>query len=222
MRIFIENYFKIGLTILLIVLLVALNRNMTGMDLSITSVKLYLESKGNLAPLFYIILFTIVPLTLFPDAFLVIACGMVFGFYKGFIYTVIGAACGATLSFYLARYFGAGLVNKFNSHKLIKFDQTFKKNGFLIIFALRLIPLFPFDLISYSAGFSKVQYRPFILATIIGAIPGMMVYVNLGDKFLNIGSNSFYLAIMALVLLVVFSAIFKKSKSFKNIINMNE
>lgn len=85
-----------------------------------------------------------------------------------------------------------------------------KKNGFLIVFLLRLVPLVPFDIISYSAGFSSIRFRDFISATLVGIIPGVVVYANIGAQSLAFGTNSFYLSIAFLVGLIVFSLIFKK------------
>ena len=170
----------------------------------------YVLSYGDFAPLVFIILFTIVPLTLFPDALLAIAGGLIFGLYEGSIYIMIGAMCGATLSFYISRFYGSWLKDKLKNEKLIDIDKNIQKNGFLIIFLLRLVPLVPFDIISYSAGFSSIKYKDFILATFIGIIPGVVVYANIGAESLNFGTNSFYLSIAFLLGLVVVSMMFKK------------
>lgn len=217
MKILKKKAIRITLTMLILLLLYILNRSIILNNFSVSNVKLYLESKGAMAPLIYILIFTIVPLTLFPDAFLVIAAGTVFGFSYGTIYTIIGAGCGATLSFYVARLLGHNIFYT-QKNPLFNFDERMSGKGFIIIFILRLIPLFPFDLISYSAGLSKVLYRDFITATIIGALPGILVYVNIGDKILDIGSSSFYLSIAVLLILIVLSVILKNSKYFKSLI----
>lgn len=178
---------------------------------SASEIKEYVLSFGVYAPIVFIILFTIVPLTLFPDAILAIAGGLIFGIFEGSIYIMIGALCGATLSFYIARVYTPWLKEKLAHEKLLDIEKNVQKNGFLIVFLLRLIPLVPFDIISYSAGFSSIRYRDFILATFIGIIPGVIVYANIGAQSLGLGSNSFYLSIAFLIGLIVFSLSFKKS-----------
>ncbi|WZL74967.1 TVP38/TMEM64 family protein [Clostridiaceae bacterium 35-E11] len=180
-------------------------------------IKTYLHSFGVWAPIIFIILFTFVPLTLFPDAILAVAGGMVFGLYEGFVYTMIGALCGATLSFYIARILGQNCVKRFIKHDITRFEDVLQKNGFFIVLLLRLIPLLPFDVISYSAGISKIKYKDFVLATILGTIPGILVYVNLGDKSTQIGTNSFYLSVALLILLFVGSMFLKQKVSLKRI-----
>jgi len=103
-----------------------------------------------------------------------------------------------------------------------------KKGGFFLVFILRLIPLFPFDVISYVAGFSGVKFKDFALATILGTIPGIFVFVNVGDKATDISSSNFYLSIALLVGLFVLSFFLKKKVSIdkfaktKNAIADNE
>jgi len=75
---------------------------------------------------------------------------------------------------------------------------------------LRLIPLFPFKIVSYSAGLSDVRFKDFALATTIGSLPGIIVYTNLGDKTTVFGSKDFYLSIGLLIGLFIISFIMKK------------
>lgn len=178
--------------------------------------KNYIQSFGIFAPIVFIILFTLVPLTLFPDSILAIAGGMIFGITKGSVYIIIGAVCGGSLSFFISRLLGKGFVNKLIKKDINKLDNNIKENGFILILLLRLIPLFPFDIISYSAGLSKIRYKDFILATVLGVIPGVLVYANLGDKSTEIGSKGFYISIALLILLFVSSIYLKKhAKKFE-------
>lgn len=174
-------------------------------------VKKFVLSYGTYAPIIFIILFTFVPLTLFPDAILAIAGGLIFGLVQGSLYVMIGALFGATLSFLIARFYGDWLRAKLQGEKLLNIDRSVKQNGFLIVFLLRLIPLVPFDIISYSAGFSSIRYKDFILATLFGIIPGVLVYANIGAQSLDFGSNNFYFSIALLIGLIVLSMFFKKS-----------
>ena len=169
----------------------------------------------------YIVLFTIVPLTLFPDSILAIAGGMIFGLVNGTIYTMIGAVCGGSLSFYLSRTFGQTLL-KFllGKHSNLSIEK-FKGKGFLFILFLRLIPLIPFDIISYSAGLSEIKYKQFILATVFGIIPGVLVFTNIGDKSIDIGSDAFYVSLALLIGLIASTVIVKKKISIKQMNNEN-
>jgi uncharacterized membrane protein YdjX (TVP38/TMEM64 family) len=177
------------------------------------NVKVFVECYGVFSPVIYIILFTFVPLTLFPDSILAIAGGMCFGMVGGFIYTMIGASFGGALSFFLARTLGHKVFNKFIKKDISKLEAAIKNKGFALVFALRLIPLFPFDVISYAAGFSGVKFKDFALATILGTIPGIFVFINIGDKSAQTTSSSFYVSIALLIGLLVISYALKKRVS---------
>jgi len=195
--------------IVFIAIFILLTTKFISNDLDIYSIKRYISSFGILAPIIYIIMFALVPLTFFPDSILAIASGLVFGFYKGYIYTTIGALIGGSLAFFIARYLGYDLVKKISNEKLSNLDKLINENGFYIIFLLRLIPLFPFDVISYGAGLTNVKYKHFLLATLFGTIPGIAVFTNIGAKALNISSTGFYTSIAMLILLFIISIILK-------------
>lgn len=209
-----DHKLKFILLVLLIVFaLFFLNKHNVLKGFTPSDVKEYVMTFGAYAPLLYIVLFTFVPLTLFPDSILAIASGMIFGLVQGFIYTMIGALCGATLAFFLARFLGKDILQGLFKKKLDQTDLV-STNGFIFILMLRLIPLFPFDVISYSAGLSNIKYKSYLPATMLGIIPGIFVFTNIGNQSLNINSSGFYISISLLILLVVASFIIKKKYNF--------
>ncbi len=213
---------KYSITLICVILLTyLLNKSNLIKGLSPIEIRDYIISFEVYAPLIYIVLFTIVPLTLFPDSILAIAGGMIFGLVNGTIYTMIGAVCGASLSFYLSKTFGQTLL-KFllGKHSNLSIEK-FKGKGFLFILFLRLIPLIPFDIISYSAGLSEIKYKGFILATVFGIIPGVLVFTNIGDKSIDIGSDAFYVSLALLIGLIAITVIIKKKISVKQMNNEN-
>lgn len=189
------------------------------MNLGVDDIKNYVESFGKLGPIIYIIMFSLVPLTLFPDSILAISSGIIFGLVNGYIYTAIGALIGATISFYISRKLGRNVVKKLTKEKLDKVENMINEKGFFIVLILRLIPLFPFDVISYGSGLTSIKYKDFLLATFFGTIPGIFVFVNIGVQSVNIGSKSFYLSIIGLILLLVVSIILKNIFITKNLEN---
>lgn len=171
----------------------------------VEEIKTFVLGFGIYAPLIFILLFTLAPLIFFPDGILALAGGLIFGFYAGSFYIIIGALCGGTLSFYIARFYGKWLHEKLAHEKIINFQKSVKKHGFVMILLVRLVPLVPFNIISYSAGFSTIRYRDFFFATLLGMIPGVLVYANIGAQSLAFGSREFYSAIALLIMLVFIS-----------------
>lgn len=175
----------------------------------VEAIKTFVLGFGIYAPLIFILLFTLAPLIFFPDGILALAGGLIFGFAWGSIYIVLGALCGGTLSFFLARLYGNKMREKLAHEKLIHFQKSVKKHGFIMILLLRLVPLVPFNIISYSAGFSTIRYVDFFFATLLGMLPGVLVYANIGAQSLAFGNHEFYISISLLVALVVVSMILK-------------
>lgn len=205
-----QNTAKYIVSIVVIGVVAFLIYKISSMNLGIKDIQNYIEGFGAFAPLVYIIIFALVPLTLFPDSVIAIAGGLVFGFFKGYIYTTIGALIGGTISFYISRFLGRDVVKKLTKDKLDSVEKMINEKGFTIVFLLRLIPLFPFDVISYGAGFTSMKYKDFATATVLGTIPGILVFTNIGAKSVNIGSSSFYISIAALILLLFVSMLLKK------------
>lgn len=189
--------------------------NRTGLlsEVSPESIREFISGFGAYAPLIYIILFAIVPLTFFPDSVLAVSSGLIFGLVKGSLYTMIGAFLGGTLAFFISRTLKKDFIDVLTKGKYDKFHSKIEINGFFTVLILRLIPLFPFDIISYGAGLSKVSYRDFMIGTLIGIIPGVLVFVNIGASSVHMDSSRFYVSISMLIGLFLLSFVLKKKFS---------
>jgi uncharacterized membrane protein YdjX (TVP38/TMEM64 family) len=121
-------------------------------------------------------------------AVLSLASGAIFGTVMGTIYVNIGATTGAVLAFLAARYlFHDAVQNKFGT-RLEKINSELEKAGFNYLLSLRLVPVFPFFLINFAAGLTKIPLLTFFLGTMIGIIPGSFVYCNAGASLATINS----------------------------------
>ena len=76
-----------------------------------------------------------------------------------------------------------------------------------IFFILRLVPLVSYNLINYAAGITKIRYGNYMLSTIAGILPGTIVFLNMGDKLLNIRSMEFVISVVLLLALTVISIV---------------
>lgn len=78
------------------------------------------------------------------------------------------------------------------------------RRGFLFLVLLRLIPAFPYNLINYAYGLSSMDYKTYILASVIGIIPGTFAFISIGDHMLDPSSPGFWisLGLMGLLLFV--------------------
>jgi uncharacterized membrane protein YdjX (TVP38/TMEM64 family) len=111
---------------------------------------------------------------------LTLAGGFVFGGVVAGIYVVFGATIGATLIFLAARTAFGDVLRGRAGAGLAKMEDGFRQNAFQYLLVLRLVPLFPFWLVNLVPAFLNVKLSTYVLATIIGIIPGTFVYAHVG------------------------------------------
>lgn len=130
--------------------------------------------------LIYVLLYAVRPLIVFPSTVLTLAGGFVFGPVLGVIYTVIASNISSTIAYFVGHFFGAGLLKDDGSDGLIqRYARRMRENSFETVMVMRFIFL-PYDAVSYLAGFLRIKYLPFILATALGSIPGTMAFIGFG------------------------------------------
>ena len=174
---------QIILVLLFILFIYSFNQRL--LTISPETIRTFIYQAGWLAPLFYIVLYAVRPFVLFPASIFSIAGGLAFGALFGFIFALIGSVAGAFTAFIVARRFGQRAINAKLKGKLEDLSNRFEEKGFMYILVLRLMTIVNFDLISYSAGISKVRLTDFLKATTIGIIPGTIVYNLLGSSIVS-------------------------------------
>ncbi len=189
-------YFMFGLGLLLYF-------RMSGMleQFDIQALSNWVRDQGLTGMVLYVLAYTVRPLVFFPASLLTVFGGYTYGPWLGTLLDVIGAGTGGLLSFWIARLLGRRGVEKLiGKGKLNVLDDRIATNGFLVVLIVRLIPLFPFDAISYASGLSKIRFKQFAIANYIGIIPGAFVYNNIGSSLRDPFSWQFFLAIGLYVL----------------------
>ena len=204
-------------TAVLLVLLIALAALTWKLSTWLTPQQLQqaLQQTGGWAPVLYIGLFILLPTFFFPVAVLALAGGLLFGLWWGSVYTFIGAVLNCALMFLPARYVGRSQVQRLVEQKLSpqwqrRLQMADGKEGFLLLIILRLIPAVPYNLINYTFGLTGISFSSYLLASAIGIIPGTFAFINIGDKTLEAGSPSFWIAIGLLVLLLAVTGLLGK------------
>ncbi|GEN47106.1 TVP38/TMEM64 family protein [Alkalibacillus haloalkaliphilus] len=171
--------------ILVVIVISVFLINQRAFNISPEDIRNLIYTAGWLAPVVYIFLYALRPLVLFPASIFSIVAGLAFGVYLGVIFALIGATLSAILAFVVANRFGEKAVRFHKKGKTEYYRQKFEEKGFLYILMLRLIPVINFDLISYTAGLAKVKLADFVKATIVGIIPGTVVYSLVGASLVD-------------------------------------
>jgi len=135
---------------------------------------------GFYGPLVFIAIYILRPLLLFPATLLTIAAGFVFGPILGVILIVIGSNASALLAYAIGRFFGQGFLGEGKSGGIVqRYTVRMRDHSFETVFIMRLIFL-PYDLVNYLAGFLRIRWVPFIVATALGALPGTLAFTLFG------------------------------------------
>lgn len=195
-------------------------------DITAQSIRDWVNGFGFFAPIAYIFVWTVLPVFFFPVPILALAGGLSFGLWTGTLYTIIGAIINSTFMFWIAKVLAKDMVNDYLQKKLPekwwdRFMNADKKESFIIIFILRLIPAMPYNVINYASGLTNISFSSYTLATFLGILPGTVIFLNVGDKILDVKSPEFIISIILVILLTVFSILLgkyvsKRSEARKN------
>ena len=124
-----------------------------------------------IGPILYIVFYAIRPVVFFPATLLTFLSGAIFGVWGGFLFTMIGENMSASVAYLVGRYFGTHIPELRKSPISLDSEKTFSS----ILFTR--FAFFPFDIVNYLSGFLRLPWIPFALATVIGIIPGALVFI---------------------------------------------
>lgn len=147
-----------------------------------------------------------------PGQWLQFAAGYMYGFWIGYILSLVGAALGTVLTYYIARLLGHDAMHLiFGEEKIHQMLHTLNsKKAVVLVFLIFLIPGVPKDLCNYVAGLSEMKLKRFMLVSLIGRSPGMMGSLLIG-RYIMVGqyTGAVIVAVIAVVLFVL-GIIFRK------------
>lgn len=119
-----------------------------------------------------------------PSEVILLCGGAAFGLIAGWLVGAMGSVVAASISFYISRKGGRPIAIRFVSESGMEFaNNWFDRWGSWAVILGRLLPVIPFDLISYSAGLTRMKFRDFVIPTVIGTFPRALFYAFLGFSF---------------------------------------
>lgn len=141
----------------------------------------WVNGLGVWGPVVFILGYAVAAVAFVPGSLLTLAAGIIFGLAKGTVYTLIGATLGAAAAFLVARYVARGRIERRieGNPRFAAIDRAVGREGFKIVALLRLSPIFPFNLLNYALGLTKVPFLQYVAAS-IAMLPGTLLYVYYG------------------------------------------
>ena len=145
----------------------------------------FLEGLRDLGPkgmALFVVAYVVACVLFLPGSLLTLGAGAVFGVWRGFLLVSVASTLGATLSFLLGRFLARDWIaaRAAADPRFAAIDAAVAREGWRMVGLLRLSPLFPFNLLNYSLGVTRIGLRDFVLASWIGMMPGTLLFVWLG------------------------------------------
>ena len=143
----------------------------------------WVENLGWLGVGAYIFIYIAACVFLIPGSVLTLGAGVVFGVVKGSVIVSIASTLGATIAFLTGRYIARGwVVRQIEKRPFFRaIDEAILAEGWKIVLLTRLSPAFPFTLLNYALGLTRVKLKDYVLASWIGMLPGTVMYVYIGS-----------------------------------------
>jgi uncharacterized membrane protein YdjX (TVP38/TMEM64 family)/Fe-S oxidoreductase len=181
-----------------------------------------IASYGVLAPAIYILIYALAPVLFLPGLPITIVGGIVFGPFWGVVYTITGATIGASLAFLVARYVARDWVSsKLTGPKWGKLDSEVAEHGWKVVAFTRLIPAFPFNLLNYAFGLTKVSFLQYAITSFVCMLPACIAFIVFSSSLLGLitgkVSPTFLLGIGLIVAVSLIPVVYRKLKGQKQI-----
>ncbi len=138
---------------------------------------------GPVGVIAFIAIYILACVFMLPGSVLTLGAGAVFGVVKGSVIVSVSATLGATAAFLVGRYLARDAVARRieGNERFRAIDEAVGREGWKIVGLTRLSPVFPFNLLNYAYGITKVSLRDYFLASWVGMLPGTVMYVYLGS-----------------------------------------
>ncbi|NLE81596.1 MAG: TVP38/TMEM64 family protein [Rhodococcus sp.] len=169
---------------------------------SVMQFREWADSVGPMFPTVFFVVHALVTVLPFPRTVFTLSAGLLFGAWWGVILAVGASAVSAILALYIVRAIGRDAVwQRISSPSVRRVDERIAQRGWLAVGSLRLIAFVPFSVLNYCCGVSSIRLVPYVVATVIGTLPGTIGMVVLGDALTG-ETNPAMLAVSAVCIAV--------------------
>lgn len=146
----------------------------------VAALEQWVDGAGDAGPIVFLLVYAIGTVFFLPGSLLTLAGGAIFGPVLGTFLNLTGATMGATIAFIIARYLASGWVERKAGGRLKQLKEGVEGEGWRFVAFVRLVPLFPFNLLNYALGLTRVKLSHYIIASYLCMLPGGIAYTYLG------------------------------------------
>lgn len=179
------------LLLLLIILCLFIASYLFGWIDSLSNLQPWIQQQGIWAPLVFFAVYLLLVIAAIPATPLGVAAGALFGSFYGVVIVSVASTIAASFAFLIARYIAKESVEGWIQRKprMKRLYELTEKQGFIIVAITRLIPLFPYNLLNYGFGLTKISFRTYVFWTWACMLPGTIVVVVGSDALLTMATT---------------------------------
>jgi uncharacterized membrane protein YdjX (TVP38/TMEM64 family) len=143
-------------------------------------VEAWVAGLGVWAPIGFVLLYGVATIALIPGGVFDLAGGALFGPVYGSLIDLAGATLGAALSFLVARYVAREWVQMRSGPRVKAVMRSVDADGWQFVAFVRLVPIFPYSVMNYLLGLTRIPFHQYMIATVIFMLPSTVVYTWIG------------------------------------------
>ena len=144
------------------------------------ALEVWINDAGVLAPIVFILIYALATVLFLPGSVITLAGGALFGPVLGTFLNLTGATLGAALAFLISRYLASDWIADKTGGRVKQLINGVEGEGWRFVAFVRLVPLFPFNLLNYALGLTKIRFMHYLIATYAFMLPGAIAYTYLG------------------------------------------
>jgi uncharacterized membrane protein YdjX (TVP38/TMEM64 family) len=154
-----------------------------GVRAALLSVLTWVEGQGAAGAVVFVLLYVVSCVLFVPGSILGLGAGAIYGVARGAALVSLSSTLGATAAFLVGRYLARGWVARrvAGNARFEAIDSAVGREGWKIVALTRLSPVFPFNLLNYAYGLTRVSLRDYVLASWVGMFPGTLLFVYIGS-----------------------------------------
>jgi uncharacterized membrane protein YdjX (TVP38/TMEM64 family) len=173
---------------------------------SVDTLQVHIAGLGIWAPVGFVLLYSIATVAMVPGGFFDLVGGALFGPYLGSLLDLIGGTLGAAFAFLVARYIARDWVESRAGPRVQKVARSVRSEGWQFVAFVRLVPVFPYNIVNYLLGLTRIPFHHYILATVVFMAPSTVAYTwigHAGGEALAGDTNNIRYALLALGLIAL-------------------
>jgi uncharacterized membrane protein YdjX (TVP38/TMEM64 family) len=174
--------------------------------LTAAAVEAWVASLGVWAPVGFVALYALATVAMAPGSIFDLLGGALFGPYLGALLNLAGGGFGAALAFLVARYIARDWVQSRAGPRTKGIMQSVDDDGWKFVAFVRIVPIFPYNVMNYLLGLTHIPFHHYILATLVFMAPATIIYTYIGHasrQAIAGNTDNLHYALLALGLLAV-------------------